>query len=57
VEDVEVILDILNIGVEGIIDYQDVIDIAKICYDLVLDKKVGERGVLQVLEEELRYKS
>jgi hypothetical protein len=59
-------LNILNIGVVGIIDYQDGIDVAEICCDLVLVRKVfevgemgemGEVGVLRVLEEELRYKS
>jgi hypothetical protein len=45
VEHTEVILYVFNVSVVGIINYQNVIDIAKICSDLVFAKELHEVGV------------
>ena len=44
-EHIEVILYLFNVGAAGIINYQSVNDIAKICSDLVFAKKLHEVGV------------
>ena len=53
-ERVEVFLYVIDVCVAGIINYQDVIHISKICSDVVFVAKVR---IFEVLKEEFCYES
>ena len=57
VERVKVLLYVFDVCVAGIINYQNVINVSKICSDVVFIAKVRKVCIFEVLKKEFCYES
>ena len=56
-EHIKVVLYVFDVSVAGIINYQNITHVAKICSYVVFAKELREVCVFQVLEEEFCYEA